>query len=98
MTDSMETFPEILRRLMEARGLSQYALAKAVGVSQSYVAQMARGAGPFAEGRIEAWADALGVTGAERARFRLLALLTRCPEEVRAHVARLEGRRPPTTP
>jgi transcriptional regulator with XRE-family HTH domain len=94
----MDSFADMLRRLMEARGLSQHAMAKAVGVSQSYVAQMVRGAGPFAEGRIEAWADALDLRGRERERFRLLALLTRCPEEVRAHVARLEGRQPKAIP
>ena len=93
MTRGMETFADMLARLLEARGLTQRAFAEAVGVSQSYVAQMARGIGPFAADRIEGWSDALGLKGRERERFRLLALLTQCPQEIRDHVARLEARK-----
>lgn len=93
MIRAMDTFGEALKRLMSERGLSQRAMATAAGVSQSYIAQVLRGARPVAEERIGPWAEALGLKGRERERFRLLALLTRCPEEVREHVARLEARK-----
>jgi transcriptional regulator with XRE-family HTH domain len=93
MTRSVETFAEMLTRLLAEKGLTQRALADAVGVSQSYVAQQTRGIGTFAADRIEGWADALRLKGRERERFRILALLTHCPEEIRAYVAKLETRK-----
>ena len=93
MTGAMEAFGEMLKRAMVEKSLTQRAFAEAVGISQSYVAQMLRGVGPFAADRIDGWADVLGLKGRERERFRILALLTHCPEEIREHVARLEGRK-----
>ena len=93
MTRPMETFAEMLTRLLAEKDLTQRELADAVGVSQSYVAQQTRGIGTFAPDRIEGWADALRLQGRERKRFRILALLTHCPEEIREHVAKLEARK-----
>lgn len=81
----------MLKRLLAGKDLSQRSFAEAVGVTQSYIAQAVRGSRPVAVDQVDPWADALGLRGRERERFRLLALLTRCPEEVRGHVARLEA-------
>jgi transcriptional regulator with XRE-family HTH domain len=84
------TFGELLRRRLAVLELSQHDFAAKAGVSQSYVAQMVRGDGRMAAARIDGWVAVLGLKGAAAELFRTRALMTRCPEEIRNYIERLE--------
>jgi hypothetical protein len=81
-------FGDYLDALLQQRGLSVRAFGKLVGVGVSSVSAAKRRA--FDPARIEPWADALGLRGAERARYVKLALLTRTPPPIVALIDRLE--------
>lgn len=88
----MSPFGAYVAALIAKRGLTQTSFAKRVGMTQPHVAQLLGGRWPMKVQRIDAWADALNLAGAERRRFRIEALLTRCPEEIRNYVRALRAR------
>jgi len=81
-------FGDHLDALLAARGLSVRAFGKRVGVGVSSISAAKRRA--VDPERIEAWADALELRGADRARFVRLAWLTRTPPVIVALIDRLE--------
>jgi len=85
-------FGAYVTTLLAKRGLTQTAFAHRVGMTQPHVAQVLGGRWPMRVVRIDTWSDALGLTGTERRRFRIEALLTRCPEEIRDYVLALRAR------
>jgi transcriptional regulator with XRE-family HTH domain len=102
----MSAFAALLRRSLAAAGMSQMDLARAVGTSSSVVSQACTGRRPPPLGRVEAWAEALRLTPAERTAFLAAAQLAHAPEPVRRRIEHLEqhlpheesgwnGRRPP---
>ena len=82
----MSPFGAYVTALLAKRDLTQTAFAQRVGMTQPHVAQVLGGRWPMKIERIDAWADALDLAGAERRRFRIEALLTRCPSEIRAYI------------
>ena len=72
-------------------GLSQRAFAAKVQMTQPHVAQLIGGVWPITEERIPIWTEVLELKGAEAEEFRIQALLTRCPEEIRTLVAKLRA-------
>ena len=78
-----------MEALLKQRDLSAYAFAKKVKVGTSFIRWVMIGKKPVPERRIEAWADALELTGKERERFVEAAYLTHCPEFVVELVKRL---------
>lgn len=75
-------------------GWTQLKLDIQLGVKQGTLSQILAGTRPVPEGRVEAWADALGFTGLEREVFLDAALLTRCPQRIQELVARLQAPKP----
>jgi transcriptional regulator with XRE-family HTH domain len=82
-------FGQYLERLLEKRGLSGSAFARKVGISTSFLRWTMVGQKPVPGPRIDAWADALDLTGRERDRFVEAAWLTHAPPFVVALVKRL---------
>ena len=75
---------------MVARSLTVRTFSRQVGVSQGFISHVKQGPMPLA--RVATWADALGLTAAERERFEHLALLTHTPPQIGAYLAALEQR------
>jgi transcriptional regulator with XRE-family HTH domain len=86
------TFGALVTAHLERCALSQRAFAELVGMRQGQVNDLVRGRFPMPVRRIEAWADALGLAGDDRDRFREEALLTRAPTEIRDLVERLRAK------
>jgi transcriptional regulator with XRE-family HTH domain len=91
MPAAISPFGCLVNKLLADRGLSQRAFATKVGLKQPHVAQLIGGRWPMPEARIATWIEALSLTGPEAEEFRIEALLTRCPMEIRELVVRLRG-------
>jgi transcriptional regulator with XRE-family HTH domain len=79
--------------LLAKRGLSFAAFAKLVDVSPSFLSDIRSGRNVIPPARVEQWADALGLKGAERRDFLLIAMLPKCPEAIRPYIVKLIGQR-----
>ena len=84
-------FGVLLRGLMERRGISTAELARVCRVRPTFIYCVLRGESPLPEGRLESVASAFGLTGIERDRFRLEALATYAPREVREALWRFQA-------
>lgn len=76
-------FRDILEHHLEARGLSLRGFARAVGVPVSLLTKLKNGERSAPLARIEAWADHLGLRGAERTAFIDSAMWTTVPKRLR---------------
>jgi transcriptional regulator with XRE-family HTH domain len=85
----MYSFAKHLKELMDQAGLSPTAFAGAAGAALSTICPTLEGQRPAPKSRetLDRWADALGLTGDARARFRILADLSRAPESIQRLVA-----------
>lgn len=93
-----ETFPDYLKRLIDARFKSRRDFIKAaqphanVDGAQGYLSQVLSRKKPPPMNRLQAWADALGLSADTRQQFFDLAredVLDRAPNEVKELVASL---------
>lgn len=78
---------------MERRGLSAAALARRLGLKPPFVFAVKKGERGIPRKRVEAWAEALELTGADRRAFIIAALLSKCPPQIQDYVRELEGRK-----
>ena len=95
-----ETFPNCLKRLIDARFKSRREFIRAaqpqasVDGGQGYLSQVLSGKKPPPMNRLPAWADALELTADARQQFFDLAredVLTRAPDDVKELVASLRA-------
>jgi hypothetical protein len=84
----MTPFGAYLTELLAARQVSLRAFAARVGVDPSAVVYAKRTR--IAKQRIGPWADALGLTGAQRERFEFLAWCTHTPPLILERLRALE--------
>ena len=89
MADFRSHFDDLLAK----RGLSCAAFAKMVDVSPSFLSDIRSGRNVIPPARVEQWADTLGLKGAERRDFLLIAMLPKCPEAIRPYIVKLIGQR-----
>lgn len=82
-----------LDELLQKRDLTQSAFSRLVGVSPHFLGSIRRGQRKLPPQRVEHWADALGLKGAERRDFLLIAMLPKCPEVIRPYIVKLIGQR-----
>lgn len=91
MTDRPRTpFGEIMSIAVERRGESLRAFAERAGAYVQHLSAIIHGDRKPPLEHVGKWADALGLRGAERERFVLLAELEHAPEGVRRYVEKLE--------
>ena len=89
---------EFLANVCEERGTTPFALAKATRVSPSVLTYAMRKpsvglkAYPPPLRHLNAWCQALGLSGAQKQRFLLLAWLQHAPEPLARYVFELEAR------
>lgn len=87
----MLRFLDQLAVLLNRRRESPNAFAARVDVSHSTMGRIMQGHRPPDVEALEAWADALELTGEEREAFLLAGALANCPRPAVDYVARLEG-------
>lgn len=81
-----------LTRLLQARGIAQAEFARRVGKAPGVISFIRSGRRTPPLDQMQRWADAMGLAGAERARFLELAALAHTPPEARQLIARLRQR------
>ena len=86
----MVNFAEMFRKRTELCGKSRRELARALGYSAPAISQICTGRHKPPLDRMPAWAEALGLTGAEREEFLLLARLEHTPPELRDLIQRTQ--------
>lgn len=84
-------FYDVFISSLKNSGLSNTAFAAKAGASKQHVNDMLKKRRTPPLDRLEAWADALSLTGEERAAFIRLAYLAHAPEQVRRLVEQLEA-------
>ncbi len=87
----MLRFLDQLAVLLNRRRESPNAFAARVEVSHSTMGRIMQGHRPPDVDQLDAWADALDLTGDERESFLLAGALANCPRPALDYVARLEG-------
>lgn len=75
------TFGEILKQSLARSGLSQEGFARAVGAVGPHVNLIIKGKRTPPLDRLDAWADALGLSPEERRTFKFLAGLAHIPDQ-----------------
>lgn len=89
------SFTDVLDRHLAAKGISLRAFARSAGVPVSLLSRLKKGQRAVPVGRIEAWADHLGLRGDERAEFIDSAMWTAVPKRLRPWFeAKLSGAKP----
>jgi transcriptional regulator with XRE-family HTH domain len=86
------SFGDLLRAALAERGLSTRTAQPLLQLSYPMISQVCTGRRLPPLDRIEAWADALKITGDDRSDFLRAAYLAHAPEQVRHLVADLETR------
>lgn len=86
----MTDFTRFLEGRMAELGMLQEHLSERLKCAPAYVHLIRTGKKLPPVGSIEAWADALDLTGASRERFLDLAALERTPDRIVAMIARLQ--------
>lgn len=86
------SFGAHLQSLLTERGLSGLGFARRVGTASSTISQISSGKRTPPLERMDAWATALGLKGAARARFIELAQLAHCPEPIAREYVRQQER------
>ena len=76
---------------MEQRRISAAALARRLHIKPPFVFAVRKGERGIPPGRVDAWADALELTGTDRKDFIIAALLVRCPEQIQEYIRELEA-------
>jgi transcriptional regulator with XRE-family HTH domain len=79
-------FDKLLEKALEKRAISLRQFAREVGVSAAVVSRVKHGHRPVPTEHIESWANALKLTGLERAEFVNAAYWTAVPKRVRPWV------------
>jgi transcriptional regulator with XRE-family HTH domain len=79
-----------LETIKTNRGLTWFSLSKLVGVSHSFMSKVSRGAKLPGSETIVKWADALELTGAERASFIRAGHLAHSPDYIDRAIRSLE--------
>lgn len=74
-------FGGFLAERIERAHLTRIAFAKAIGSSSGFMTDVIKGRRTPPLDRLDTWADVLGVTGAERQQFLLLAGLAHIPDQ-----------------
>jgi transcriptional regulator with XRE-family HTH domain len=74
---------DLLGKYLEKRGMTLREFARRAGVPPSLVSRIRHGKRSLPTGRIEAWADLLGLTGHDRAEFIDAAMWTAVPKRLR---------------
>ena len=85
-------FGKLLAQHLKRRRLPARGFALKVGVGTSFLRYVMLGVKPVPPKRIEAWADALELTGEQRERFVEEAWLSHCPKFVKALVGQLRSK------
>src|SRR5687768_12818050 len=84
------TFGAMLAHLIERKGLTKAAFARAVGLSPQAINHFVRGTAPMPLRHVEGFADVLQLEAREREVFVLEAHLTHATQLVRDEVNRLQ--------
>ena len=82
-------FPDLLRSHLTAKGLSQRDFAARAGLNKGFLHGLLVGSKVPPMDRIQAMADALGLSAKEREEFELVAGLEHSPEPVARFVSRV---------
>jgi hypothetical protein len=86
-------FHTYFNELLAKRGLKLVEFARLVGAMPQFVVSIRKGDRKLPPARVDRWADALGLKGAERRDFILIAMMPKCPEPVRPYLQKLIGQR-----
>lgn len=87
------TFGDVLKTQLDARGMSLRAFARAVEAVPGFIGDCMAGRRRPPPDRLPSWADALKLTGEDRELFLEAGLLARCAPALRDHVATLRRER-----
>lgn len=76
-----------------AKGLTRADFARLVGVRPQFLVSIRKGERHLPPGRVEEWADVLGLKGTNRRNFIIAAMLPKCPALVRLYLVQvIEGK------
>ena len=86
----MHDFTTILRAFIDRRFDSDAELASSLGISKPHVSNIVAGKKPLSLKQIDAWADALGLEGQDRADFRFAAEVANSPASIKRRLTEVE--------
>jgi transcriptional regulator with XRE-family HTH domain len=86
----MREFPDLIRVLIDRRFPTDADFAAAIGISAPHASNVIRGRKPLSLKQIDAWADALGLEGQERADFRFAVEVANSPRAIAERLVELE--------
>ncbi len=86
----MREFPDLIRVLIDRRFKTDAEFASALGVGAPHASNVIRGRKALSLKQIDAWADALGLEGQDRADFRFAAEVANSPRSIATRLVELE--------
>jgi transcriptional regulator with XRE-family HTH domain len=86
----MHDFQTLIRALIDRRFDSDAELASTLGISKPHVSNIVAGKKPLSLKQIDAWADALGLKGQDRADFRFAVEVANSPASIARKLKEVE--------